>query len=194
MAVDPESFYSDRGISTEGAVNQELVALLKSVREFCGSVSREAPSMEAALATMPGMKALEQALSACEPTTSSEDLVHTGYGYLAEAASKIARIPELDATSELGTLIRHILEEGVSARWPAEGADDEHYDGGWSSLPGRIEAVEGLFSLVPNPGFEAAWVLANLRELSKDSLRWSGSRLRGDFWSFMGGRPQKCGN
>jgi hypothetical protein len=37
-------------------------------------------------------------------------------------------------------------------------------------LPGRIEAVEGLFSLFANPGFDAQHILANLRILDQDRL------------------------
>jgi hypothetical protein len=172
MAIDPEQFYAMRGISTEGAANQQLVDLLRPVREFCGRYSRneDAPDINAALAVMPTLNALDTALRASDASATTDELVHTGYGYLVEAASKIARIPELDAASELGILVQRFLDEGVMAHWPAEGADDEHYDGGWSSLPGRIEAVEGLFSLFANPGFDAQHILANLRILDQDRL------------------------
>jgi hypothetical protein len=172
MAIDPEQFYAMRGISTEGAANQQLVDLLRPVREFCGLYSRneDAPDINAALAVMPTLNALDTALRASDASATTDELVHTGYGYLVEAASKIARIPELDAASELGILVQRFLDDGVTAHWPAEGADDEHYDGGWSSLPGRIEAVEGLFSLFANPGFDTQHILANLRILDQDRL------------------------
>ncbi len=172
MAIDPEQFYAMRGISTEGVANQQLVDLSRPVREFCGRISRneDAPDMDAAFAVMPTLTALESALRTSDPSATTDELVHTGYGYLVEAASKIARIPELGATSELGILVQRILDDGVTAHWPAEGADDQHYDGGWSSLPGRIEAVEGLFSLFANPGFDAEHILANLRILAQDRL------------------------
>jgi hypothetical protein len=161
-----------RGISTEGAANQQLVDLLRPVREFCGRFSRneDAPDIDAALAVVPTLNALDSALRASDASATTDELVHTGYGYLVEAASKIARIPELDAASELGILVQRFLDDGVTAHWPAEGADDEHYDGGWSSLPGRIEAVEGLFSLFANPSFDAQHILANLRILAQDRL------------------------
>ena len=171
VAVDPELFYADRGISTEGAVSQQLVTLLRPVREFCGRFSQnDAPGVDIALGILPAMSALEDALGACGFSASTEELFHTGYGYLVEAASKIARIPQLDATSELGILVQRLLDDGVSAHWPAAGADEEQYDGGWSSLPGRIEAAEGLFSLLANPGFDAKRILANLRKLANDPL------------------------
>jgi hypothetical protein len=172
MAIDPEQFYSMRGISTEGAANQQLVDLLRPVREFCGRFSRneDAPDIDAALAVVPTLNALESALRTSDSSATTDDLVHTGYGYLVEAASKIARIPELGAAGELGILVQRILADGVTSHWPAEGADDEHYDGGWSSLPGRIEAVEGIFSLFANPGFEAQHILADLRILAQDRL------------------------
>ena len=142
------------------------------MREFCGRYSRneDAPDIDAALAVMPTLNALDSALRASDASATTDELVHTGHGYLVEAASKIARIPELDAASELGILVQRILDDGVTAHWPAEGADDEHYDGGWSSLPGRIEAVEGLFSLFANPGFDSQHILANLRILAQDRL------------------------
>ncbi len=169
VAIDPEEFYAMRGISTEGIVNQELVDLLRPVRAFCGQISmNDVPDIDAALVVQPALNALESALRGTDSTTTSDELVHTGYGYLVEAVSKIARIPELDAASELGVLVQRLLDDGVAAHWPADGADDEHYDGGWSSLPGRIEAVEGLFSLFANPGFDAQHILANLRILAQD--------------------------
>jgi hypothetical protein len=172
MAIDPEQFYAMRGISTEGAANQQLVDLLRPLREFCGRFSRneDAPDMDAALAVVPTLNALESALRTSNSSATTDELVHTGYGYLVEATSKIARIPELSAGSELGILVQRILDDGVTAHWPAEGADDEHYDGGWSSLPGRIEAVEGLFSLFANLRFDAQHILANLRILAQDRL------------------------
>ncbi len=171
VAIDPEQFYEMCGISTEGPANQQLVDLLRPVREFCGNYSRnEAPGTEAALGVVPALNALERALRASEPSTTTDELVHTGYGYLVEAASKIARITELDAASELGMLVQRILDEGVTAHWPADGADAEHYDGGWGSLPGRIEAAEGLFSLLANPNFDVEHILANLRILAQDRL------------------------
>jgi hypothetical protein len=172
MAIDPEQFYDMCGISTEGSANQQLVDLLRPVREFCGRFSRneDAPDIDSALAVEPTLNALDSALRTSDASATTDELVHTGYGYLVEAASKIARIPELDAASELGILTQRFLDEGVTAHWPAEGADDEHYEGGWSSLPGRIEAVEGLFSLFANPGFDAQHLLANLRILAQDRL------------------------
>jgi hypothetical protein len=172
VAIDPEQFYEMRGISTEGPANQQLVDLLRPVREFCGTYSRneDTPGMDAALVAVPLLNALESALRASEPSTTTDELVHTGYGYLVEAASKIARVPELDAASELGMLVQRILVEGVTAHWPADGTDAEHYEGGWSSLPGRIEAVEGLFSLLANSTFDVEPILANLRILAQDRL------------------------
>jgi hypothetical protein len=171
MAIDPEQFYAMRGISTEGPANQQLVDLLRPVREFCARFSmNEVPDMGAAREAVSPLNALEEALHKYDLATSTEELVHTGFGYLVETASKIARIPELDVTSELGILVHRLLEEGASAHWPATGADDEHYEGGWSSLPGRIEAAEGLFSLFANPSFDAPRILAGLRKLAEDPL------------------------
>jgi hypothetical protein len=172
VAIDPEQFYEMRGISTEGAANQHLVDLLRPVREFCGNYSRneDAPDIDAALAAVPALNALESAVRASDPSATTDELVHTGCGYLVEAASKIARVSELDAASELGMLVQRILDEGVTAHWPADGADEEHYEGGWSSLPGRIETVEGLFSLLANPGFEVEHIFANMRILARDRL------------------------
>jgi hypothetical protein len=172
VAIDPEQFYEMRGISTEGPVNQQLVDLLRPVREFCSNYSRneDAPNLEAARAVVRTLTALESALRASDPTTTTDELAHTGYGYLVEAASKIARVAGLDAASELGMLVQRTLDEGVTAHWPADGADDEHYEGGWSSLPGRIEAVEGLFSLLANPSFDVEPIIANLRVLAQDRL------------------------
>jgi hypothetical protein len=55
MAIDPEHFYTMRGISTEGAANQQLVDLL---RELCGRYSRneDVPDIDAALAVVPTLK------------------------------------------------------------------------------------------------------------------------------------------
>jgi hypothetical protein len=171
VEVDSEQFYAMNGISTEGAANQQIAALLRPVREFCGCFSRkEAPPMEGALAIVPALTALENALRASDPAATSDEVAHTGYGYLVEAASKIASVPELEATSDLGISVQRILDDGVSARWPEKGADDAHYEGGWGSLPGRIEAAEGLFSLFANPGFDAEHILANLRVLAQDRL------------------------
>lgn len=171
VEVDSEQFYEMNGIPTEGATNQQIVDLLRPVRKFCGRFSRnEAPQMKDALAIMPALKALEDALRSSEPAATSDELVHTGYGYLVEAASKIASIPELDATTELGVLVQRILDAGVSAHWPEKGADDAHFEGGWGSLPGRIDAAEGFFSLFANPTFDAEHILANLRVLAQDRL------------------------
>ena len=172
VAIDPEQFYEMRGISTEGPANQLLVDLLRPVREFCGNYSRneDAPDVDAARAAVPAVTALESALRASDPSATTDELLHTGYGYLVEAASKIARVPELEAASEPGMLVKRILHEGVTAHWPADGADEEHYEGAWSSLPGRIEAVEGLFSLLANPSFDVEPILASLRILAKDRL------------------------
>ncbi len=172
VAIDPEQFYEMRGISTEGPASRHLVDLLRPVREFCGNCSRneDVPNIDAALAAVPALTALEGALRASDPSVTTDELVHTGYGYVVEAASKIARVTELDAASEVGMLIQRILCEGVTAHWPADGADEEHYEGGWSSLPGRIEAVEGLFSLLANRSFDVGPILANLRILAQDRL------------------------
>ena len=172
VAVDPEQFYEMRGISTEGPANQQLVDLLRPVREFCGrySMNQAAPDIDEALALVPALHALEGALQASDPAATTANLVHTGYGYLVEAASRIARSPDLDAASDLGILVQRILDAGVTSHEPAEGADDEKYDGGFSHLPGRIEAVEGLFSLFANPGFDAQHILAGLRTLAQDRL------------------------
>jgi hypothetical protein len=172
VAIDPEQFYAMRGISTEGAASQQLVDLLRPVREFCGRFSRDedSPEMSAAIEAVPALNALESALHATDPAAMTDELIHTGYGYLVEAASKIARIPELDATLDPGVMVQRILDEGVTAHWPVTGADDEQYDGGWSSLPGRIEAVEGLFSLFANPSFNADHILDGLRALAQDQL------------------------
>jgi len=171
MAIDPERFYADRGISTDGEINQEIVDLLRPIRDFCGQFSQnDGPDMAKALAILPAMIAAQAALQSSDPAVRSEELAHTAFGYLVEAAAKIALMPELDATSELGILVQRSLIDGVLAHWPATGADDEHYDGGWSSLPGRIEAVEGLFSLLGNPGFEVDPLLENLHKLANDTL------------------------
>jgi hypothetical protein len=87
-----------------------------------------------------------------------------------DAASKIARIQELGAAGELGILVQRLLNEGVKAHWPATGADDEQFDGGFSSLPGRIEAVEGLFSLAANPDFNIEHILLKFCALAQDPL------------------------
>jgi hypothetical protein len=65
MAVDPEQFYAMRGISTEGAANQQLVDLLRPVRGFCGRYSRneDAPDINAALAVIPTLSVLDTAIS-----------------------------------------------------------------------------------------------------------------------------------
>jgi hypothetical protein len=171
VAVDPEQFYAMRGIVTEGAANQQLVDLLRSVREFCGRFPmKDVPDMDAALAVVPTLKALESQLRVSDSAATTDELVHTGYGYLVETASNIARIPELDTASELGIFVQRILDDGVSAHWPADGDDDEQYEGGWSSLPGRIEVVEGLSYLFANPGFNAQHILAGLRTLAHDRL------------------------
>jgi hypothetical protein len=68
------------------------------------------------------LNALDSALRTSDASASTDELVHTGYGYLLKAASKIARIPELDAASELGILVLRFLADGVMAHWPAEGA------------------------------------------------------------------------
>jgi hypothetical protein len=116
------------------------------------------------------LKALEDALRSSEPGATSDELVHTGYGYLVEAAAKIAGVSELDAKTGLGILVQRTLNAGVSAHWPEEGADDAHFEGGWGSLPGRIDAAEGLLSLFANPSFDQGHILANLRVLAKDRL------------------------
>jgi hypothetical protein len=171
VEIDSEQFYAMNGIPTEGAVNRHIVELLRPVREFCGRFSRkEVPDMGEAVAVVPALNALENALRASGPAATSDELAHTGYGYLVEAASKIAGVPELDASTELGILVQRLLDDGVSAHWPETGADDEKYEGGWGSLPGRIEAAEGLFSLFANPGFDAQHILANLRILAQDRL------------------------
>lgn len=172
VAIDPEQFYEMSGISTEGPANQHLLDLLRPVREFCGNYSRneDAPGMDVSLAVVPALNALESAVRASRPSAATDDMVHTGHGYLVEAASKIARIAALNAASELGMLVQRILGEGITAHWPADGADAEHYEGGWSSLPGRIEAAEGLFSLIANPSFDVEHIVANLRTLTQDPL------------------------
>lgn len=172
VAIDPEQFYEMCGISTEGPANQHLVDLLRPVREFCGSYSRneEAPDLNAVLAILTALTALENALRASEQSATTDDMIHTGHGYLVETASKIARVKEVEAASELGRLVQRVLDEGVTAHWPADGADAEHYEGGWSSLPGRIEAVEGLFALLANPSFDVGPIVAKLRVLAQDRL------------------------
>lgn len=172
MAIEPDQIYEMGGISTEGAANQHLVELLRPVREFCGLFSRngDSPGISAALAVVPILNTLESALRAADPAATTEEFVQIGYGFLVEAASKIARIPELDVTSELGVLVQRLLDEGVTAYWPATGSDDAQYEGGWSSWPGRIEAVEGLFFLFANPGCDAQHTLDRIRTLAQDRL------------------------
>jgi hypothetical protein len=60
------------------------------------------------------LNALESALRTSDSSATTDDLVHTGYGYLVEAASKIARIPELGTAGELGILVQRILADGVT--------------------------------------------------------------------------------
>ena len=172
VAIDPEQLYEMSGISTEGPANERLVDLLRPVRGFCGnySINGDPPNLDAALAVVPALKALEGTLRTWEPSAISDDMAHTAHGYLVEAASKIARVTELDAASELGTLVQRFLDKGVMAHWPADGADAEHYEGGWGSLPGRIEAAEGLFYLLANTTFDIEHIVANLRILAKDRL------------------------
>jgi len=172
VAIDPEQFYEMSGISTEGPANQHLVDLLRPVRGFCGnySINGDPPNLDAALAAVPAIDALERALRTAEPSATTDDMVHTAHGYLVEAASKIARVKELDAAGELGRLVQRLLDEGVTAHWPADGADAEHYEGGWGSLPGRIEAAEGLLYLLANSTFDVEHILTNLRILAQDRL------------------------
>lgn len=172
MAVEPDQIYEMGGISTEGPANQHLVALLHPVREFCGLFSRngDGPGISEAAAALPALNTLESALRAADPAATTKEFVQIGYGFLIEAASKIAHIPELDATSDLGILVQRLLDEGVTAYWPATGSDDAQYEGGWSSWPGRIEAVKGLFSLFAKASFNAQHTLDGIRTLAQDRL------------------------
>ena len=172
VEVDSEQFYAMRGISTEGAANKQIVDLLRPVREFCGRFSRkEAPpdggracdraGVEGARGCAPLIRASRD-FGRARPTPDT--------GIWSKRHRRSRGVPELDATSELGILVQRILDAGVSAHWPEKGADDAHYEGGWGSLPGRIEAAEGLFSLFANPAFDAEHILANLRMLAQDRL------------------------
>ena len=130
----------------------------------------DVPDMDAALAVVPALKALESELRASDPAATTDELVHTGYGYLVEAASKIARIPRWTLPTNLESWCSESSTMAYRRIGPQTAPTMSNYDGGWSSLPGRIEAVEGLFSLFANPGFDSQHILANLRTLAQDRL------------------------
>jgi hypothetical protein len=119
---------------------------------------------------MPAMKALRQAINNGDATTRNEELTHTAFGHMVEASAKIAKIDQLIPSSELGLLVKETLIGGASAHWPATGASDEEFEGGWSSLAGRIDAAEGLFALVLNQAFDPEEFFPAILQLAHDPL------------------------
>jgi hypothetical protein len=116
--------------------------------------------------------------------TRNEELAETARGHLIEISWKIAKLRGLDAASELGQMVKTTLVEGASAHWPVSGVSDAEFEGGWSSLPGRIDAAEGLFELVNNQTFDPEELFPPILQLAQDPLpvvRFQVARLAGLF-------------
>jgi hypothetical protein len=178
VPVDPEQFYAMRGIGTEGKENQELVDLQRPIRSFAST------TLEGAVEMAPAMTQLREAIGHGTPATRNEELAHTARGHLIEISRKIAKLKDLDAASELGQMVKTTLVEGVSAHWPVSGVSDAEFEGGWSSLPGRIDAAEGLFELVNNQTFDPEELFPPILQLAHDPLpvvRFQVARLAGLF-------------
>ncbi len=178
VAVDPEQFYAIRGIETEGPENQLLVDLQRPIRSFAGT------TLESAVDMLPTMTQLREAIDHGGPSTPDEALAHNARGHLIEISRKIAKLKELDAASQLGQMVKTTLVEGASAHWPVSGVSDAEFEGGWSSLPGRIDAAEGLFELVNNQIFDPDELFPPILQLAHDPLpvvRFQVARLAGLF-------------
>jgi hypothetical protein len=180
-------------VPVKSAETQQLLALKREIEKFTRESLNSVPDQAAIDAILPRLHDLDAAL---HTSSLHEEARDYGWGHLAEAAERIARIPSFDA-APFADWIVETLGEGTHQQQPRPEADSAFKRPAWGSPAARLDAAEGWMRIGRYPRFVDAAYLEIVRALANDgapSVRFHVARdLRGLYrtapdllWELMG--------
>lgn len=166
-------------VPVKNAETQQLLALTREIEKFTRESLNSVPDHAAVEGILPRLHELDAALRTLQLHDEARDY---GWGHLAEAAERIARIPSFDATPFADWIVDR-LREGTQQRQPLPEPDSAFKKPAWGSPSARLDAAEGWMRIGRYPRFVDTPYLETVRALARDgapSVRFHVARdLRG---------------
>ena len=161
---------ADEGVRVEEEPNKRLRALEVPVKEFARTYSDKVPESEELAEVLPHMRRLYTALQSSEADGVHEKQADYAWGCLAEACAAITKVDGLRCYEETGAFVRTVLLEASENRLPIIAGDtDESFTGtSWGKPAARIDAAEGLMTILRHPSCDDSHVLAAVERLVAD--------------------------
>ena len=168
-----EDYLRDEGVPVEDEPNRRIRELERPVKEFAKRYSNSVPALEDAIAILPALRALYDALTRADTDGVHPKQKNYAWGVLAQACARIARVKNLSCAQDIGVFVRDKLLEASHCPEPVY---DPQYDAQfderpvWGSPAARIDAAEGLITLARLPDCATLEVLSRIKVLSNDPV------------------------
>lgn len=164
MAYTDEDYLRDLHVPVESAETQRLLALTRPVEKFTTQHLNSIPTSAAVDEILPQLRELDAALHDLPLHDEARDY---GWGYLAEAAERIARLEAFDE-APFAEWVVETLGEGTTQRQPLPEEDSAFKTPGWGSPAARLNAAQGWMRIARSARFVDAAYIATLRSLAAD--------------------------
>jgi len=151
-------------VPVKSVETQQLLALTREIEKFTRETLNSVPDRAAVDAVLPRLHELDASLRTLRLHEEARDY---GWGHLAEAAERIARIASFDETPFADWIV-NTLREGTKQRQPLPEADSAFKHPAWGSPAARLDAAEGWMRIGRYPRFVDAVYLETVRALAND--------------------------
>ena len=172
LPYEEEEYLKEQGVPIEAEPNRRILELEQPLKAFKNQHGSTVPPLEEALAVLPALRALHEALERADIDGVHPRQQDHAWGILAEACAHIARIKNLSCKEELGSFVKDVLLK--ASRYPQPVYDPER-DAQFDAHPSwgraaRIEAAEGLITLAYKSDCATSDVLETIEKLSGDAV------------------------
>ncbi len=172
LPYEEEEYLKEQGVPIEAEPNRRILELERPLKAFKDQHGSTVPPLEEALAILPALRALHEALERADIDGVHPRQQDHAWGILAEACAHIARIKNLSCREELGSFVKDILLK--ASRYP-QPVYDSQFDAQFDEHPSwgraaRIEAAEGLITLAYESDCVTSEVLETIEKLSGDAV------------------------
>ncbi len=163
-------FLADEGVPVEEEPNKRLRELEVPVKQFAKVYLNEVPESEELAGVLPHMRELYTALRSSEADGVHETQADYAWGCLAEACVAITKMDGLRCHEEAGAFVRTVLLEASVNRKPIidSDADEQFVEPRWGKPAARIDAAEGLMTILRHASCNDSDVLAVVERLAAD--------------------------
>jgi hypothetical protein len=159
-----EDYLQDLHVPVKSAATQRLLALTRPVETFTRESLNSVPETAAVERILPTMRELDAALQELGLHDEARDY---GWGYLAEAAERLTRIPAFGEATFAAWVVQK-LREATQQRQPLPEEDSAFKTPGWGSPAARLNAAQGWMRIARYARFVDEVFLAKVRALASD--------------------------